>query len=84
MITNPSLPSEYQKHLIKKIKQTPQMDIDNPYWSVYEMDKDNFKKLTNAFKNAFPEISEKLDRLIKKEKERVMCVEKERRKKKNP
>jgi hypothetical protein len=48
------------------------------------MDKDNFKKLTDAFKNAFPEISEKLDRLIKKEKERVMCVEKERRKKKNP
>ena len=84
MIANPSLPSEYQEHLIRKIKQTPQMNIDDPYWSPYEMDKDNFKKLTDAFKNAFPEISEKLDRLIKKEKERIMYVEKQRRKKKNP
>jgi hypothetical protein len=56
------------------------IDIDDPYWSPHEMDQENFKKLTDAFKNAFPEINEKLDRLIKKEKERITRVEKERRK----
>ena len=58
-------------------------NIDNPYWSYHEMDKENFKKLTNAFKNAFPEINEKLDRLLKKEEERITRVEKRRKTRSN-
>ena len=56
------------------------MNIVDPYLSYHEIDEENFKKLTDAFENAFPEINEKLDRLIKKEKERITRVERKRRK----
>ena len=55
-------------------------NIDDPYWSYHEMDEKNFEKLTDAFKNAFPETNEKLDRLLKKETEKITRVERKRRK----
>jgi hypothetical protein len=54
-----------QKYLIEERKKMRKMDIDDRYWSPHEMDEENFKKLTDAYANAYPEIYEKLEKLRK-------------------
>jgi DNA-binding transcriptional ArsR family regulator len=41
------------------------MDIDDPLWTDYELDEENFKKLTTAFANIYPEINEHLEHIRK-------------------
>lgn len=64
---DPSLRSKpkIQKHVIEERKKMRKMDIDDPFWSAYDMDEENFKKLSKAFANAFPEIHEKLEKMRK-------------------
>jgi hypothetical protein len=62
---DPSLPQEKQMQLIEQRKKMRDIDIKNSDWSPHEMDEENFKKLTDAFANAFPEIYEKLEKLRK-------------------
>jgi hypothetical protein len=62
---DPSLPQEKQMQLIEQRKKMRDIDIKNSDWSPHEMDEENFKKLTDAFASAFPEIYEKLEKLRK-------------------
>jgi hypothetical protein len=63
--TDPSLPPKIQKDLNEKRKKMRKMDIDDQYWSRYEMDEENFRKLTEVFAKAFPGIFKKLEDIRK-------------------
>jgi hypothetical protein len=41
------------------------MDINDPLWTDYELNEENFKKLTMAFANIYPEINEQLENIRK-------------------
>jgi hypothetical protein len=41
------------------------IDIDNPQWTDFELDEENFIKLTTAFANIYPEINEQLEYIRK-------------------
>jgi hypothetical protein len=62
---NRSLVQETQKRLIDERKKMRKMNVYDPDWSPHEMYEENFKKLTDAFASAFPEIYEKLEKLRK-------------------
>jgi predicted transcriptional regulator len=62
---DPSFPPEIQNKLNAERKKMRKMDIDDPYWSRHEMDEENFKKLTEAFANTYPDIYDELEKLRK-------------------
>jgi hypothetical protein len=41
------------------------IDTGDPLWTAYELDEENFKKLTTAFANIYPEINEQLEYIRK-------------------
>jgi hypothetical protein len=88
---DPSFPLEIQNKLIAKRKKMRQMDTDDPYWSHYEMDEENYTALIDAFKETFPDSFNEFEKLreglldeiegnmkmAKEEKKRITQLEKD-------
>ena len=52
--TNESDPPEMREEILRLQKKARFINIDDPKWSLYEMDKDNFQKALKAFALAYP------------------------------
>jgi hypothetical protein len=62
---DPSLDPKKRKKLKEVREKMRKMDIDDPTWSRYEMDEENFTKLTETFAKIFPGIFRTLENIRK-------------------
>ena len=63
---NKTLNPEVQRHLIGKQEDLRQYSPQDPYWSLFEMDEENFDKLVSIFKSVYPNIFVEFEHLRRK------------------